>query len=158
MPTHPTPVVTAWMRRLGLVGALLAAHSALAQFSMLPAPACAAPVPSAREVEKEFRVDAARHLYACYPMRVYRGMLPPLLYGVMMVETELDTAGNVLDISVVRKPAAAEVAPWVLAMIRRAAPFPAPTAMPGGRVRFTETFFVDRSGLFQVHSITEGQR
>ena len=158
MATCPTPPATAWIRRLGLAGALLAAHSAMAQFSMVPAPLCAAPVPSTRASEKEFRVDAARHLYACYPMRVYRGMLPPLLYGVMMVETELDAAGNVLEISVVRPPAAPEVAPWVLAMIRRAAPFPAPAAMPDGHVRFTETFFVDRSGLFQVHSITEGQR
>jgi outer membrane biosynthesis protein TonB len=90
-------------------------------------------------------------------MRVYRGKLPPLLYGVMMVETELDPGGNVLNITVVRKPAADEVAPWVLALIRRASPYPAPAKF-GTPMRFTETFFVDKSGLFQTFSLTEGQR
>ena len=143
---------------LGLVGGLLCAQAALAQFSMVPAPLCPPPRDSANEVEQEYRIDASRHLYACFPMRVYRGKLPPLLYGVMMVETELDATGKVLDISVVRKPAADEVAPWVMAMIRRAAPYPAPAKMPGGTVKFTETFFVDKSGLFQAFSLTEGQR
>jgi protein TonB len=57
----------------------------------------------------------------------------------------------------VRKPAADEVAPWVLALIKRASPFPAPRD-GGGTVTFTETFFVDKSGLFQAFSLTEGQR
>ncbi len=134
------------------------AAPALAQFAMVPAPRCEAPGASNNDVEQEYRIDAARHLYACYPMRIFKGKLPPLLYGVMMVETELDSAGQVVDIRVIRKPAADEVAPWVMAMIRRAAPFPAPVRMAGGTVRFTETFFVDKSGLFQAFSLTEGQR
>jgi protein TonB len=125
---------------------------------MVPAPLCAPPRESTQEVEQEFRIDAARHLYACFPMRVYRGKLPPLLYGVMMVETELDPAGTVVSISVIRKPAADEVAPWIQALIRRASPFPAPVRMGGGNIKFTETFFVDKSGLFQAFSLTEGQR
>ena len=146
-----------------LQGALLAAaavvaQGAHAQFSMVPTPQCKAPTPSGQEVEQEFRLDAARHLYGCFPMRVYRGKLPPLLYGVMMVETELDAAGAVLSVNVVRKPAADEVAPWIIAMIKRAAPFPAPVKMAGGTVRYTETYFVDKSGLFQTFSLTEGQR
>ena len=151
-------------RRLLCLGALalgvLVAGPALAQaqFSMVPAPLCAAPRESTHEGEREYRVDAARHIYACFPMRVFRGKLPPLLYGVMMVETELDATGQVLNISVVRKPAADEVAPWIIAMVKRAAPFPAPVKVPGGTVKFTETFFVDKSGLFQAYSITEGQR
>jgi len=46
----------------------------------------------------------------------------------------------------------------VLALIKRASPFPAPTRMAGGTVTFTETFFVDKSGLFQTFTLTEGQR
>jgi hypothetical protein len=147
-----------WGRVLALAGGLLAAQGALAQFSMVPAPLCAPPRDSAKDAEQEYRVDAARHLYSCYPMRVYRGKLQPLLYGVMMVETEIDATGKVVDIHVVRKPAADEVAPWVLAMIRRAAPFPAPVKMAGNSVKFTEVFFVDKSGLFQTMSLTEGQK
>jgi hypothetical protein len=137
---------------------LLAAAPAQAQFSMVPAPLCAPPRESQNDVEREFRIDAARHLYACYPMRVYRGKLPPLLYGVMMVEIELDTTGAVVNIGVVRKPAADEVAPWILAMIKRASPFPAPVKMTGPTVKFVEIFLVDKSGLFQADSLTEGQR
>lgn len=144
---------------LGLMAAaLFVSQAAWAQFSMVPAPTCKEPKPSANDVEQEFRIDAARHLYACFPMRVYRGKLPPLLYGVMMVETELDASGNVLNVNVIRKPAADEVAPWVVALIKRAAPFPAPVRMAGGTVKYTETYFVDKSGLFQTFSLTEGQR
>ena len=143
---------------LVLAAAAAAAPAALAQFSMVPTPSCKEPKPSGNDVEQEFRIDAARHLYSCFPMRVYRGKLPPLLYGVMMVETELDVTGNVVNVSVMRKPAADEVAPWVIAMIKRASPFPAPAKMAGGTVKYTETYFVDKSGLFQAFSLTEGQR
>lgn len=142
--------------------ALGAATPAQAQFSMVPTPTCKEPQASNQDVEREFRIDASRHVYACFPMRVYRGKLPPLLYSVMMVETELDPQGNVVDVSIVRKPAADEVAPWVIAMIKRASPFPAPAKLAvsaaNGNVKFMETFFVDKSGLFQTHTLTEGQR
>lgn len=137
--------------------ALLAAMAARAQFAMVPAPQCGPPPASAQGEERAYRADAARHLYRCYPARIHKGKLPPLLYGVMMVETELASDGQVVDVRIIRKPAADEVAPWVLAMIRRASPFPAPVNLPGGTVRFTETFFVDKTGLFQVFSLTEGQ-
>lgn len=144
---------------LALVAALLAlAPAAQAQFSMVPTPQCKEPVDSKQEVEQEFRIDASRHLYSCFPMRVYRGKLPPLLYGVMMVETELDANGAVVNVHVVRKPAADEVAPWVIAMIKRASPFPKPVRFAGGTIKYTETYFVDKSGLFQTFSLTEGQR
>lgn len=138
----------------------LAPPLARAQFSQVPSPLCTPPRDSANEVEQEYRIDAARHLYGCFPMRVYRGKLQPLLYGIIMVETEIDASGKVIDIAIVRKPAADEVAPWVLALIRRASPFPAPVklAPEGGSVKFTETYFVDKSGLFQTFSLTEGQR
>jgi hypothetical protein len=60
-------------------------------------------------------------------------------------------------VSVVRKPAADEVAPWVMAMIKRAGPFPPPTKF-GASLITRETWFVDRSGLFQLMTLTEGQR
>jgi len=144
---------------LALAIALPAQAQVSPQFSHVPAPlVIESPRASAAEIEREYRIDAARHLYAAYPMRVFRGKIPPLVYSVMVVETEIDRQGQVLDIKVVRKPAADEVAPWVLAMIRRAAPFPAPSRMPGASVRYFEIWLVDRSGLFQVDTLTEGQR
>jgi len=156
---QPLTVRTPALRPLVLCAALAAAAGlARAQFATVPAPECGPPRDSANEVEQEFRIDASRHIYACFPMRVYRGVLPPLLYGIMMVEVDLDAQGNVTRITTVRKPAAAEVAPWVHAMIRNASPFPRPARFPGGTLRFTETFFVDKSGLFQTFTLTEGQR
>jgi len=139
--------------------ALWAPSAAQAQFTMVPSPLSSGPPrESPAEIEREYRIDAGRHLYAAYPMRVYRGKVPPLIYSVMVVETEIDAAGNVTNITVVRKPAADEVAPWVQAMIRRAAPYPPPAKFPGRSVRFIETWLVDKSGLFQIDTLTEGQQ
>lgn len=137
-----------------------AAKGAAAPFAQAPAAQPPGePQPSGAEAEKEYRVDAARHLYAAYPKRVYRGKLPPLLYSVMAVETEIDAAsGEVVDVRVVRKPAADEVAPWVVAMIRGAGPYPVAARIGTGNVRYFEIWLVDRSGQFQVDSLTEGQR
>mgnify|MGYP001190395421 CR=1 FL=1 len=144
--------------RAALAAWLLAAGPALAQFSMVPAPLTAgAARPSAATEDKAYRTDAARHIYAAFPMRVMRGKMPPMLYSVMAVETEIDATGQVVNVSVVRKPAADEVAPWVVAMIKRAAPFPAPAAVGTGTVRYFEIWLVDRSGLFQLDTLTEGQ-
>jgi periplasmic protein TonB len=139
--------------------ALLCAGAAQAQFSMLPTPAEAGPQrESAAEIEKEYRIDAARHIYTAYPGRIFRGKLPPLMYSVMVVETEIDSEGKVRGVNVVRKPAADEVAPWVVSMIRGAGPFPLPAKLPGKSVRYTDVWLVDKSGRFQVDTLTEGQR
>jgi hypothetical protein len=42
-------------------------------------------------------------------------------------------------------------------MIRRAAPLPAPSRMLGNTVAYTETWLVDRSGRFQLDTLSEGQ-
>jgi hypothetical protein len=156
----PPLTASARLRRAAAVALLTALASpgpAQAQFASVPAPELGAPPPaSVAEHEKQYRVEAARHVYAAYPARIYKGRLPPLLYSVMVVETEIDAMGQVADVHVVRKPAADEVAPWVVAMIKRAAPYPAPSRL--GFARFTEIWLVDKSGRFQVDAITEGQR
>jgi periplasmic protein TonB len=86
-----------------------------------------------------------------------QGMMPPLMHAVLVTETEVDARGAVKSVRIVRAPAAAkEVTPWVVQMIRRAAPLPPPARM--GKVRYVEVWLVDKSGKFQVHSLTEGQR
>ena len=101
------------LRRFGttaamVIGALAAALPSLAQaqFATVPAPQCKPPPDSQAQAEREYRAEASRHLYACYPMRIYRGKLPPLLYSVMIVEVELDAKGGVVNVTTVRKPAA----------------------------------------------------
>jgi TonB family protein len=167
--SRPAPAATpAWLQPLVMAAALLLAAAVpaaqgqtLPQFATVPAPlVTGAPRESTAVDAMAYRTEAARHLYAAYPARVFRGRLPPLLYGVMMVETELDAAGQVVNVQIIRPPAAPEVAPWVVAMIRRAAPFPPPVKLAGagGTVSVKEIWLVDRSGLFQVDALTEGQR
>jgi hypothetical protein len=139
------------------IALLLAAGTAQAQFSMVPAPLTdATPVVSQAETSQDYKKDFAQHIYRAYPMRIYKGKLPPLLYGVMMTETQIDAQGAVVDVSVRRPPAAKEVGPWVVQLIKRAGPYPAPSKMGGTTV--TEIWLVDKSGQFQVDTLTEGQR
>ena len=105
---------------------------------------------------KAYRVDGARHLYATYPDRIYKGKLPPLMHAVVITEVEVDAAGNVRDIKMVRVPShAPEVVVKVREMIRAASPLPAPQRMNG--TRYTDIWLVDKSGRWQLDTLTEGQ-
>ncbi|MBL8349953.1 MAG: energy transducer TonB [Burkholderiaceae bacterium] len=135
--------------------AAMASLPAAAQFAMVPSPLLGTPHASQADNDKSYRIDAARHLYAAYPMRIYKGRMPPLLYGVMITETEVDGEGAIVDVRVLRPPAAPEVGPWVVAMIRKAAPFPPPARL--GRAVYTDIWLVHKSGNFQLDTLTEGQ-
>ncbi len=136
------------------VGASCAAH---AQFQSVPLPAAAPAAPSAADSPLEYRRDAARHVYAVFPKRVHRGKMPPLLYGVAIVDTEVDAEGRVVDVRIRRPPAAPEVGPWIVSLIRRASPFPVPAKL-SAPVTFSEIWLVDKGGSFQLDTLTEGQR
>ncbi len=135
----------------------LAAGAAQAQFDQLPAPRTSlTPKPSAAADEEAYRTDAARHVYAAYPQLIFKGKLPPFVYSVMMVQADIEADGKVAAVTVLRQPAADEVAPWVVAMLRRAGPFPAPARLGGAR--YIDIWLVDQSGKFQLDTLTEGQR
>jgi periplasmic protein TonB len=136
------------------------AAPALAQFSMVPSSAHSTQPPaSAAADEAAYRKEAARHVYAAFPLRIHKGKLPPMMYAVMITDTEIDGGGNVVGVKVARPPAAAtEVSPWIVQLIKRASPFPAPAAFAnGGTVTYREIWLVDRTGMFQVDTLTEGQ-
>lgn len=143
------------LRVLLLLVAVSATGPAIAQFAMVPSPLPAGGAASEADSDAAYRLDAARHLYASYPMRIYKGRMPPLLYGVMIVETEVDAQGQILDVRVRRPPAAPEVGPWVVSMIRKAAPFPPPAKI--GKATYTDIWLVHKSGNFQLDTLTEGQ-
>ena len=150
-PTR-TPVVAA----LALAGALVCS-SAFAQFKAPPtAQKAKAAATSAAASDKDYKKDGARHLYKAYAKHIHKGKMPPLLYGVAIIETQIGSQGEVLDVRVVRQPAAAEVTPWAVEMIKAAAPFPAPAKM--GTVTYTDIWLVHKTGRFQLDTLTEGQR
>lgn len=125
-------------------------------------PPVAAPAEPAGKISmaasaKEYRRDAAAHLYELNRNRIFKGKMPPLLQAVGVMQVELDARGNVRRIDWMRAP---RHVPAVMAEIERtvraASPFPAPRRMGG--VVYTDTWLWDKSGLFQLDTLTEGQR
>ena len=120
------------------------------------AQAVAAAMVSSAETPKAYKVDAAKHVYKAYPEKIYKGKLPPLIHAVVVLEVSVDAQGNVRDINTIRVPThAPDVTVAVKDMIQRASPMPAPARMGGAK--FTEVWLVDKSGRFQLDTLTEGQ-
>lgn len=105
---------------------------------------------------KAYRRDAASHLYAANAGRIYKGMLQPQLYAIGVLDVDIDRQGQITGIQWRRAPShAPEVMAEIVRTVRAAAPFPAPARM--GRVTYTDTWLWDKSGKFQLDTLTEGQ-
>jgi periplasmic protein TonB len=124
------------------------------------APAVVAPLPdlvSEAMTPRDYRKDGARHLYGLNKNRIYKGRLPPLMYAVGVLRVDIDSMGKVRQLNWMRSP---DHAPEVVREIERtvlaAAPFPAPVRMGG--VTYTDVWLWDKSGNFQLDTLTEGQR
>jgi hypothetical protein len=121
-----------------------------------PASRPAAPRVSNAGTPREYRQDAATHLYAANAERIYAGRLPPNLYAIGVLEVELDRQGQVQRLHWMRAPNhAPEVVREIERTVRAAAPFPLPSRM--GRVRYVDTWLWHRSGRFQLDTLSEGQ-
>ncbi len=114
------------------------------------------PLPGRAPASAAYRREAATHLYRKYPDRIYRGKLPPMLYAIGVLEVELNQGGRVGSTRWLRGPShAPEVMTEIERLVRAAAPFPSP---PGfGRVQYVDTWLWDRSGRFQLDTLSEGQ-
>lgn len=116
-----------------------------------------APRASSASTAREYRRDAARHIYDANRSRIYKGQLPPVLYAVGTLEVNLDAGGKVRGMRWLRAP---QHAPEVIAEIERAvlqaSPFPPATRL--GAVTWTDTWLWDESGRFQLDTLTEGQQ
>ncbi|PIQ56775.1 MAG: hypothetical protein COW02_00200 [Comamonadaceae bacterium CG12_big_fil_rev_8_21_14_0_65_59_15] len=105
---------------------------------------------------RDYRQDAARHLYSKNSDRIYHGRMPPLLYAVGVLQVEVDGRGNVTNTNWMRAPRhAPEVMADIERTVRAAAPYPAPVRL--GRVTYTDTWLWHKSGMFQLDTLTEGQ-
>ena len=117
----------------------------------------AVPRASNAATAREYRRDAARHIYEANRSRIYGGQMPPMLYAVGTLQVNLDAGGKVLSLHWMRAP---KHAPEVIAEIERAvlqaSPFPPATRL--GAVTWTDTWLWDKSGRFQLDTLTEGQQ
>lgn len=106
--------------------------------------------------ELAYRRDGATHLYAHNPARIYKGVLKPHLYAIGVVDVFLDRQGRVTKIEWRRAPRhAPEVMAEIERTIREAAPYP--IAVKLGRVVYSDIWLWDKSGKFQLDTLTEGQ-
>ena len=111
---------------------------------------------SSARTPKEYRHDAAKHIYGYNQHRIHQGQLPPLLYAIGVVTFEVSEDGKIQSFDWMRKPKQApEVIQEIERTIKVAEPFPAPIHL--GRVRYTETWLWLKSGKFQLDTLTEGQ-
>ena len=121
-----------------------------------PAAVAAVPKPSGATSPLAYRRDAAAHLYALNADRIYQGMLQPNLHAVGVLDIDLDRQGQITTISWRRAPShVPEVMAEIVRTVRAAAPFPVPARM--GRVTYTDIWLWDKSGKFQLDTLTEGQ-
>ena len=113
-------------------------------------------VKSAARDAKEYRKDAARHIYNKYPDKIYPGKLPPMLNAVGVIDVVVGPNGQVQELIWARAPRhVPDVMRDIEAMIRRAGPFPAPVNLR--KVTYTETWLWHKNGQFQLDTLTEGQ-
>ena len=111
---------------------------------------------SAASTPRAYRQDAATHLYGLNAQRIYPGKLPAMLYAIGVLEVDIDAKGQVQRLRWMRAPRhAPEVVAEIERTVRAAAPYPAPTRM--GRVTYTDTWLWDKTGRFQLDTLTEGQ-
>lgn len=115
-----------------------------------------APPASQAQDERAYREDAARHLYAQYPERIFQGRLPEGLYAIGVLAVDIGPTGEVEGLDWLRAPRhAPEVVAEIERLVRAAAPFPAPLALGGAG--YVDTWLWDASGQFQLDTLTEGQ-
>ena len=79
------------------------------------------------------------------------------MYAVGVLQLDIDSMGQIRKLHWARSP---NHAPEVIREIERtvyaAAPFPAPVRLGG--VTYTDVWLWDKSGNFQLDTLTEGQR
>jgi hypothetical protein len=113
------------------------------------------PTSNARSA-KEYRVDAAKHLYKLNGARIFKGRMPPMLYAVGVLDVEVDKQGQVTRTYWVRAPShAPEVMREIEKTVRQAAPYPVPAHL--GKVVYSDVWLWHKSGHFQLDTLTEGQ-
>jgi protein TonB len=112
--------------------------------------------PATALTAKEYRKDAASHLYGINKDRIFKGRMPPMLKAVGVLDVDIDRQGQVKALNWKRAPKhAPEVMAEIERMVKAAAPYPAPKNL--SQVTYTDTWLWHKSGKFQLDTLTEGQ-
>ena len=105
---------------------------------------------------RDYRKDAASHLYARHSQHIYKGRLPPMLEAVGVLNVDIDRHGSVKSVQWMRAPRhVPQVMQQIERMVKAAAPYPVPQHM--SQVTYTDVWLWHQSGKFQLDTLTEGQ-
>lgn len=116
----------------------------------------ATPSKSAARNARDYRKDAASHLYARHSQHIYKGRLPPMLEAVGVLNVDIDRHGSVKSVQWMRAPRhVPQVMQQIERMVKAAAPYPVPQHM--SQVTYTDVWLWHQSGKFQLDTLTEGQ-
>lgn len=136
-----------------------AAAAAVAPSARAPAqaaPAAAAlPAPVAARSWDEFKRNAGRRLVAAHPKSTYMGTPPEILFGIPVIETELNADGSVRNVNVLRRPSnpqAADTVQIAVDAIRRAGPYGDVSRLPRPW-KWVETFLFNDERQFKPRSL-----
>lgn len=114
------------------------------------------PITSRARSAKDYRKDAASHLYALNHQHIYQGRLPPMLQAVGVLNVDIDRHGSVKSVKWMRAPRhVPEVMQQIEHMVKAAEPYPVPVHM--SQVTYTDVWLWHQSGKFQLDTLTEGQ-
>ena len=103
----------------------------------------------------EFKKMAGRRMVAASPQGSYMGKPPPILFGIPILETELNADGTVRSISITRPPAnpdAANTLDHAMEAIRRGAPYGDMSRLPKPW-KWTEVFLFNDQRQFKPRSL-----
>jgi hypothetical protein len=110
--------------------------------------------PPARAWEP-FKKQAGRRMFAATPDYALKGKLPPMLFGIVILEIEADADGNLRRVAVTRAPAnaaAADTAEIAMEVVRRGAPYGDMSRLPKPW-KWSEVFLFDEKRRFRPRSM-----
>jgi hypothetical protein len=116
-----------------------------------------ASLPAAATVRSwdEFKRQAGRRMVAASPKASYMGKPQPMLFGIPILEIEVNADGSVRNISVTRPPAnidAQNTIDYAMEAVRRGAPYGDVSRLPKPW-KWTEVFLFDDKRKFKPRSL-----
>jgi hypothetical protein len=112
------------------------------------------PAPAVRSWD-EFKRQAARRMVAASPKASYTSQVQPMLFGIPILEIEVNADGTVRNISVTRPPAnvdAQNTIDYAMEAVRRGAPYGDVSRLPKPW-KWTEVFLFDDKRKFKPRSL-----
>jgi hypothetical protein len=103
----------------------------------------------------EFKRLAARRLVAANPKGTYMGKPPPILFGIPVLEVELNADGSVRHISITRPPSnidAQYTIDYAMEAVRRGAPYGDMSRLPKPW-KWTEVFLFTEKRQFKPRTL-----